>query len=65
MTPAAVLEIKIAAKGTSSIMTSSAGVVAAGEVFEAARRADLSFLRQPGNVIMAIGAGETLPPAVL
>ena len=61
----AVLKIQIAAEGSLAIMTSGAGVVAAGEVFEAPRRADLSFLRQAGNVIMAIGATETLPPTVL
>jgi hypothetical protein len=65
MTPAAILKVQIAAEGTPSIMTSGASVVSAGEVFQGPRRADLSSLRQARGVIMAIGATETLPPAVL
>ena len=65
MTSPAVLEIEIAAEGSLAIMTSGAGVVSRGEVFERSRRADLSFLRQSGRVVMTIGATETLASAVL
>ena len=65
MTPAAIFKIQIAAEGSLAVMTSAAALVAAGEVFEGPRRADLSFLRQARSVIMAIGATETLPPTVL
>jgi len=65
MTPAASFEIEITSEGSSPIMTSRTGVVSGGEVFQSARRADLSFLWQAGRVVMTISATQTLSPAVL
>lgn len=63
VTPLAVLEIEIA-EGSPAIMTSCAGVVPVGEVFQGARRAHLSLLWQPGGVAVTIGATQTLGRAV-
>lgn len=65
MTSPAGFEIQVATERSLAVMTSCAGVVSVGEVFDGARRADLSFLRQPRGVVMAIGAPETLAPTVL
>lgn len=65
MTAPAGFEIQVAAERSLAIMTGRAGVVAVGKVFEGPRRADLSFLRQPGRVDVAVAATETLAPAVL
>jgi hypothetical protein len=46
-------------------MTSSAGTVPGGEVFQSARRAHLSLLRQSGGVAVTIGAAQTLARAVV
>jgi hypothetical protein len=64
MATPAILEIKITAKGSFAIMTSRAGVVARGKVFEGAWRADLSLLRQPSAVVMTICASQPLATAV-
>src|SRR6266481_1446106 len=64
MTSAAIFKIQISAEGSLAVMTSGAGVVSGGEVFERPRRTDLSFLRQASGVVVAIGAAETLAPAV-
>ncbi len=65
MTSPAVFEIQIAAEGSLAIMTSRAGVIAVGEMFERPRRADLSPLRQTRSVVMTIGATDALARAVL
>jgi len=65
MTSAAIFEIQISAEGSLAVMTSGAGVVSGGEVFERPRRTDLSFLRQARGVVVAIGAAEALASAVL
>jgi len=65
MTPSAIFKIQIATEGPLAVMTSDAGSVSGGEVFEGPRRANLSFLRQARRVVMTIGAPETLAPAVL
>ena len=65
MTSPAVPEIEIAAEGSLAIMTSGAGVVSGGEMFERPGRADLSFLWQPRRVVMTISAIETLAWTVL
>lgn len=65
MTPAAILEIEVTAKSSLAVVTSCAGVVAVGEVREGAGRADLSFLRETGSVVMTVGAAEPLTSAVL
>lgn len=46
-------------------MTSCAGVIADGKVFEQARRAHLALLRQTGRVVVTIRATEPVAPAVL
>jgi len=65
MTSAAIFKIQISAEGSLAVMTSGASVVSGGEVFERPRRTDLSFLRQPDGVVVAIGAAETLASAML
>ena len=65
MTSPAVFEIQIAAEGSLAIVTSRAGVVAVGEMFERPRRADLSLLWQRSSVVMTIGATDALARAVL
>src|SRR2546430_15667988 len=65
VTSPAAFEIQIAAEGSLAIMTSRAGVVAVGEMFERPRRADLSPLRQTRCVGMTIGAADALPRAIL
>ena len=65
MTSPAVLEIQIAAKRSAAVVTCRACVIAGGEVFLRTRRIDLSFLRQAGCVVVAIGAIQTLARAVL
>jgi hypothetical protein len=65
VTPLAVLEIEITSEGSPAIMTSSAGPVPGGEVFQSARRAHLSLLWKSGGVAVTIGATETLARAVL
>ena len=65
MTSPATLEIQIAAERSPAVMTSGAGVVSGGEMFERPRRTDLSFLRQARGVVVAIGAAEALASAVL
>jgi hypothetical protein len=65
VTSPAALEIQIAAEGSLAIMTSRAGVVAVGEMFERPRRTDLSFLWQPSGVVMTIGATDALARAML
>ena len=65
MTSPAVLEIQIATEGPLAVVTSRAGVVAVGKMFERARRADLSLLRQSPCVVMTIRAADALARAVL
>jgi hypothetical protein len=65
MTPAAILEIKVTAKGSLTVVTGCAGVVAVGEVREGAGRADLPLLRQSRCVVMTIGAAQPLASAML
>jgi hypothetical protein len=65
MTAPAILEIQIAAKGAPAIMTSRAGVISGGEMFQRPRRSDLSFLRQSSGVVMTVCATESLARAVL
>ena len=57
-------EIQITAKRPLAVMTSRTRVISAGEVFESPGRANLSLLRQPCGVVVAIAASQTLPPAV-
>jgi len=65
MTAPTISEIQIAAEGALAVMTSRAGVISGGEMFQGPRRAELSFLRQPGGVAMTVRATETLARAVL
>ena len=65
MTPAAIFEIQVAAEGSLAVMTSEAGIVSGGKVFEGPGRANLAFLRQARRVVMTIGATQTLASAVL
>jgi hypothetical protein len=65
MTSPAAFEIQIATEGSLAIMTSRAGAVAVGEMFERARGADLSLLWQPSSVVMAIDATDALVRAML
>ena len=65
MTAPAILEIQIAAERSLAIMTSRAGVVAAGEVFKCPGRADLALLWQSGSVVVTIGAPDPLARTVL
>ena len=58
-------EIQVAAERSLAVMTSRAGVVSGGEVFEGPRRADLSFLRQSRRVVVTVAATQMLAPAVL
>ena len=65
MTAPAIFEIQIAAEGALAVMTSRAGVISGGEMFQGPRRADLSFLRQSRGVVMTVRATETLARDVL
>jgi hypothetical protein len=65
MTSSTIFKIQVAAEGSLAVMTSDAGSVSGGEVFEGPRRTNLSFLRQARRVVMTIRAPETLAPAVL
>jgi hypothetical protein len=65
MTPAAILEIKVTAESSLTVVTSCAGVVAVGEVYKRPGRADLSLLRETSGVVMTVRAAKPLPSAVL
>lgn len=65
MTAAAIFKIQIAAEGALAGVTSRAGVISSGEVFQSSRRADLSLLRQSRGVAVTVRATETLARAVL
>jgi predicted kinase len=54
MAATAIFEVQIAAERATSIVTSGAGVIADGKVFQSPRRADLSSLWQTCGVAVTV-----------
>jgi hypothetical protein len=65
MTSAAILEIKVTAESSLTVVTGCAGVVAVGEVYKRPGRTDLFPLRETSSVVMTVRAAEPLTSAVL
>ncbi len=54
VTPLAILKILITAEDSLAVMTSGAGVISVGKVFQRPRRTNLAFLRQSRRVAVTI-----------